>query len=166
MTNSRDDQQNSLLSEGQHRALSTRLALLDHRLSEAAALLAGRCHEGVMFEITSDLTPEQTETLLALISEARSHIRSLRDRLGLAVQYQDIRRWLVSSFGILWTILEDSHAAKLRGFGGVSPDLAAQLDPELDRLIEIVNRVKSLAADPEQTSSLIDADPTTGFGSQ
>ncbi|HVS21423.1 MAG TPA: hypothetical protein VHD88_06220 [Pyrinomonadaceae bacterium] len=55
-----------------------------------------------------------------------------------------MRHWFLGHFAILWNILQDSHAEKLKGFGEVSRDLAPQLDPEIDQLVEVVSRVRSL----------------------
>lgn len=137
-------QAKSLLNEHQHRALSTRLALLDHQLYDAEQLVRGELGRGPMFETSSDLTAEERRTLLELLAGARDIIQKLRDRFGLVPQRQDVRHWLLGHFSILWNILQDSHAQKLKGFGEVSRDLAPGLDPEIDQLIEIVSRVRTL----------------------
>ena len=137
-------QTSEFLNEHQHRALSTRLALLDRQLYDAERLVRGELGNGPMFETWSDLTAEEKETLLPLLAEARLVVSRLRDRFGLSAQRYDVRHWLLGHFSILWNILQDSHAEKLKGFGEVSCDLAPQHDPELDQLIQIVSRVRSL----------------------
>lgn len=134
----------ALLNEHQHRGLSTRFALLDRELYDAEQLVRGSLGRGPMFETCSDLTAEEKEKLLRLLAQAREVVRTLRDRFTLATERRDVRRWLLGHFAILWNILQDSHAEKLKGFGEVSRSLEPLLDPEIDQLIEIVNRVRSL----------------------
>ncbi|MBX5480071.1 MAG: hypothetical protein IRZ19_13500 [Pyrinomonas methylaliphatogenes] len=62
------------------------------------------------------------------------------------VQKEDLRQRLAGHFGILWTILENSRAARLKGFGEVSDELIHALDSEIEALIEIVDRIRSLAS--------------------
>lgn len=139
-----DDQQN-VLNEDQHRVLSSRLGRLDRQLHDMGRMLSDEPPHGAMFEVTNDFTPEETARLLALLRDARERIKILRDRLGLSDQREDMRRHFVGYFSIIWTLLEDSHAAKLKGLGEVAPGLAQSLDPEIDKLIEIVDRIKSIA---------------------
>jgi hypothetical protein len=134
----------TLLNERQHRALSTRLALLDRQLYDAERLVRGELGSGSMFESSTDLSIEETEALRRLLAEARNIVRNLRDHFALAPQREDVRHWLLGHFSILWNILQDSHAEKLKGFGEVARDLEPQLDQEIDRLIEIVSQVRTV----------------------
>ncbi len=111
------------LNEHQHRALSTRLGLLEQQLYEAERLTRDELGNGSMFETCSDLTYDEKEKLLRLLAQARQVIGELRDRFGLAPQRHDVRHWLLGHF---------------------SNDLSPQLDPQIDQLIEIVSSVRSL----------------------
>jgi hypothetical protein len=133
----------ALLNEHQHRALSTRLGLLDRQLYQCERILRGELPKSEMFEMTSDLTAEDSRVLLELTNEARNIIRLLRERFDLAVEHQNARRWILGHFSVLWAVLEDCRAAKLEGFGEVSPGLAPALDPDLNEVIGILNRIKS-----------------------
>ena len=135
-----------LLNNDQRRALSTRLAALDRQLSETEILLVRGMPDGAMFRIENDLSSERAQAILALFAEARACIERLRDRFELNVQKEDLRQRLAGHFGILWTILENSRAARLKGFGEVSDELVHALDSEIEALIEIVDRIRSLAS--------------------
>jgi hypothetical protein len=155
-----NDQSVALLNEHQHRALSTRLALLDRQLYEAERFVRGDLGSGPMFETRSDLKTEETEALLDLFAAARESLTKLRDRFALTVHGEEVRHWLLGHFSILWNILQDSHAEKLKGFGEVARDLGPQLDPEIDHLIEIVSRVRTLISSSSVSASH-HADETT-----
>lgn len=134
-----------LLNEHQRRALSTRLAMFDRCLYDIEQLISGDSPRGEMFEVINDLTEKQREQVLSLLNEGRAQIRISREQFDLVVKREYVHQWLVGHLSIFWAILEDSRAAKLEGFGGVSPGLAAALDPQIERLVQIVNSVKSVA---------------------
>lgn len=140
-----EDQAYDLLNEHQRRALSTRLAMLDRFLYDLEQLLTEDSPRGEMFEVINDLTEEQRDKVLSLVNEARDEIRVARDQFNLEVKREYAHRVMAGHLSIFWTILEDSRAAKLEGFGGVSPALAAELDPKIKSLVRIVNSLKSVA---------------------
>jgi hypothetical protein len=119
--------------------------MIDRHLYDAERLLREERPSGPMFRVTNELTREQSQALLVLLDSAREVIAEIRDRLGLVEQQEDVRQHLIGLASILWTILEDSHAGKLKGFGEVSPELAQLLDPKLDELIVIFNRIRAVA---------------------
>ncbi|MCA1816545.1 MAG: hypothetical protein LC746_09100 [Acidobacteria bacterium] len=139
------DRPQSVLNENQRRALSTRLGMIERHLCDVERLAAGEPTRGAVFQVTNDLTEEQKSAVLSLTGEARGIISELRDRFGLEARREDVRRLLFGLFSVLWAILEDTHAAKLEGFGGVSPELSRLLDPKLDELIEVFERIRAAA---------------------
>ena len=145
------DQAEDLLNEHQRRALSTRLAMLDRCLYDVEQLLSGDSPRGEMFEVINDLTEDQRDKVLSLVNEGRNEIRISREQFNLEVKSEFLHQWLAGHFSIFWTILEDSRAAKLEGFGGVSAALATELDPKIDSLVSIVNAIKSVVTQQSTT---------------
>jgi hypothetical protein len=139
-----EDPAGKLLNENQQRALSTRLAMLDRFFYDVEQLVSGDALRGEMFEVKNDLTEQQKEKMLGLLNEGRREIRISRDHFRLEVQREDAHRLIAGQLSIFWTILEDSYASKLEGFGGVSPGLATELNPKIDSLVRIVNALKSV----------------------
>jgi hypothetical protein len=86
----------------------------------------------------------QKGEVLRLLNEGHREIRVSRDRFNLEIKREYLHRVMAGHLSIFWTILEDSRAAKLEGFGGISPGLAAELDPRVDVLVRIVNSLKSV----------------------
>ena len=138
-----ENQKDDLLNENQRRALSTRLAMLDRFFYDVEQLLSRNSPRGEMFELINDLTDEQRDRVIRLVNEGRAEIRASRDRFSLEIKHEYLHRMMAGHLSIFWTILEDSRAAKLQGFGGVSPALAAELDPRIENLVRIVNSLKS-----------------------
>lgn len=107
-------------------------------------LLSGDALRGEMFEVINDLTEQQKEKVLRLLNEGRREIRVSRDQFNLEVKREYVHRVMAGHLSIFWTILEDSRASKLEGFGGVSPGLAAELDPKIESLLRTVNSLRSV----------------------
>ena len=80
------DPAEDLLNEHQRRALSRRLAMLDRCLCDVEQLLGGDSPRGEMFEVINDLTDEQREKVLSLLTEARDQIRVSRECFGLEIR--------------------------------------------------------------------------------
>lgn len=139
-----EDQANELLNENQRRALSARLAMLDRFFSDIEQLLNGDGQRGEMFEVINDLTDDQKEKVLSLLDDGRREIRASRHQFNLEVKREYVHRMIAGHLSIFWTILEDSRAAKLEGFGEVAPGLTAELDSKVDSLIRVVNSLKSV----------------------
>ena len=129
------------LNEHQHRALSSRLSSIERELYKAEQLLTGDLANGELFETTSDITQVEAEELLRTIGVARQVIAELRSQFALITKTETVRAWFLGHFSIIWTILEDCHSNKLKGFGEVSPKLSQSLDPKIDQLITLVNSV-------------------------
>lgn len=139
-----EDQANELLNENQRRALSARLAMLDRFFSDIEQLLNGDGRRGEMFELINDLTDDQKEKVLSLLDDGRREIRASRHQFNLEVKREYVHRMMAGHLSIFWTILEDSRAAKLEGFGEVAPGLSAELDSKVESLIRVVNSLKSV----------------------
>jgi hypothetical protein len=129
------------LNEHQHRALSSRLSSIERELYKAERLLNGDLANGELFATTSDITQAEAKELLTIIGAARQVIAELKSQFALTTKTEAVRAWLLGHFSIIWTILEDCHSNKLKGFGEVSPELSQALDPKIDQLITLVNSV-------------------------
>lgn len=139
-----EDQGQDILNENQRRALSTRLAMLDRFFYDVEQLLNAGSPRGEMFELINDLTDEQRERVISLVNQGRAEIRASRDQFNLEIKHEYLHRIMAGHLSIFWTILEDSRAAKLKGFGDVSPALATELDPKIESLVRIVSSLKSV----------------------
>ena len=138
------EDQSELLNEHQRRALSARLAMLDRFFYDVEQLLICDAPRGEMFEVINDLTEDQKENVLSLLNEGRREIHASRHRFNLEAKREYVHRMMAGHLSIFWAILEDCRAAKLGGFGEVSPGLNAELDPKIESLISVVNSLKSV----------------------
>ena len=118
--------------------------MLDRFFFDVEQMLNGQSMSGEMFEVINDLSDDQKARARSLLNEGRREIRISRDQFKLQVKRQSMQQVIAGHLSIFWTILEDSRAAKLEGFGGVSPALAAELDPKIESLLQTVNSLRSV----------------------
>jgi hypothetical protein len=133
------------LNEHQRRRLEVSLGLLDRALLEVERnYLSADLPRGEMFELTSDLTPEEEARIRATIAQIRHRLRRLREAFHLEPHRRDVRSLLRGYFSHFWATLSDCRASKLRGYGEVAPQLKQTLDPEIEALLVLIEHLERI----------------------
>ncbi|GBC76829.1 hypothetical protein HRbin08_00297 [bacterium HR08] len=134
-----------MLNEHQRRRLEVSFGLLDRALVEMERLyLSSDLPQGAMFEVTSDLTPDERAHIRMTIARVRDRLRRLREQFQLQPQRREVRSLLRGYFAHFWAVLSDCRADKLRGYGEVAPQLKQALDPEVEALLIAVQRLEQV----------------------
>ncbi len=114
--------------------------LTDHRpayLRNRAWVQDGAEQEqGVLYQRSLRLTPEQRAAMLEQIDAALQQIGRLAAQFDLAAAEQDLAAVLAARMSADWATLVDLKSARLRRYGPVNQDLAESLDPALDALLQ------------------------------
>jgi len=132
-----------MLNEHQRRRLEVSLGLFDRALLEVTYLSAD-LPRGEMFEVTSDLTPDEHAEIRRTIAQIRERMGQLRERFHLQPHHRDVRSLLRGYFAHFWAVLSDCRASKLRGYGDVAPRLEQVLDPEVEALLVLIERLERM----------------------
>lgn len=137
------------LNEHQQRRIEVSLALVDRALLEMERFyLSEKPLVSEMVHFTSDLAADERREIVHLIEEFRRGLRSVRETFQLKPQSVNLRRLLRSYFSHFWSVLHDCRSTKLRGYGEVDPELSHRLDPEIDRLIALAERLERIILAP------------------
>jgi hypothetical protein len=132
-----------MLTEHQRRRLEVSFGLLDRTLLEVERLyLSSDLPCGEMCEVTSDLTPEERAQIRATIAQIRDRLRRLRERFHLHPYRREVRSLLRGYFAHFWAVLSECRARALRGYGAVAPQVEQMLDPEVEALCALVERLE------------------------
>jgi len=134
------------LNPNQERAVAVRLRLLEERLAIVRRLMDEDEHGRLYRRDRAPLSAEQRARMEALIVEIREEIAHVADTFGLASDEQDAARRIVGLLGITWEGLGDVRAGRLRGLGDVDPGLREQLNPSVERLMELVLALQKVAS--------------------
>jgi len=114
---------------------------LEETLSLAERFLAGD-QSGILLSIRATFDARERKELRSLITEARRVIGTRAETFSLPHEERDARRVLDGHLVQTWSSLEDTRPKRLGGYGAMDPAAAAQLDPLVDRLIDLVNAMR------------------------
>jgi hypothetical protein len=137
---------NSLLNKHQERRLEVTLYLVEQGLDEIAGYLRGELQSGEMYETVSDLSLEERKELLICVDDAKKHIARIKSDFALEARINDVRGMIMGYLSSLWESLHNTRPRNLKGFGIVAPELFETLDPDLMKLIHLVNAMLTLVS--------------------
>lgn len=130
----------TLLNPNQQRRVGTHLRLLVEDLTTLAELP----------ELRRDGAPY--DGVRELIDELCDRAAGLRQAFALPPDHVPDLRRRVAAVAEVWAAhVEDLRSNRLRAYGMVHPELSLQLDPQLDRIVELLFRLTEAAMQlPEQ----------------
>lgn len=133
------------LNQAQRTAVSTTLLQLEKSLDEIERLLAGSGN-GVTYATEVNLAPATAQQIQAVSAEIRREIAVMVDRFGLSHHRWSARQVIVAEMTSSWTNLEEIRPDRLKRYGAVDPALNETLSPGLERLIDLVRAMQTLAS--------------------
>ncbi len=80
--------------------------------------------------------------MLVLLDETVAQIAAAADRWGIARAERDSAAMISGILAIAWQGIGEALTSNLRGFGELDPDLAAELDPSIERLMSLVLEIE------------------------
>ena len=132
------------LSENHKRSISVSLHLLDKTLCQWEQWMSGPLPPGVMYQQRDTLSAAEKEELRARIAKLRELIVHMRDDLKLTPERPSTAQLIVGQSTILWEMLAELNSSSLHGYGAVSPQLAAYLDPLGESLTQQMSEISRL----------------------
>ena len=132
------------LNESQRRHYEVLFARLERTLVHLEMAARGNDAPTVLTVVEADLPPRFEQESSAVINEAKQQLAALAQSLSLRPRTESRRRVCRALLTSELNGLTDATSNRLRGFGEVDPSLAQHLDPEIERLREIVSRLADL----------------------
>jgi hypothetical protein len=134
------------LNRNQERAVAVRLRMLEERLAIIVRLMDDDERGRLYRRDRAPYSAEQRARIDSVILEIRAEIAHVADTFGLASEEQDAARRIVGLLGITWEGLGDVRAGRLRGLGDVDPALPERLNPSVERLMDLVLDLQTIAS--------------------
>lgn len=131
------------LNQYQQRSLGVTLRLLEKTLDDIEALLAAD-HQGLLYAVRTEISPEREMELRRLSKDARAVLAEMMRQYELPLQQEDGLRIISARLSSAWENLEDSRPRKLRRYGQVDPEVAEELEPQVEALIRLVLTMERL----------------------
>jgi hypothetical protein len=130
-----------LLPDNHRRSLSVAAQFVERTLDEMEELL----RSPGKLKLTSSVQPVYSagdrDRLLAAIQRMREANTEMVRDLGLESSQFREDRVITSKQAHLWTILVDSKAAGLKGFGQLTSEQAQAVDDHVDTLLSLLNEI-------------------------
>ena len=130
------------LPANHHRSLSVTARTVEQTLDELDLILRSKGVENLTSKIAISYSEETREELLAAIAEMKKANEEMVRMFNLKKQERDEARILRASASHLWVILSDSTSQGMRGFGGLAPELAAEVDNHIHRLLMLLKKLQ------------------------
>jgi len=140
------DSQRELLNPSQKNSLRISLLLVEKGLLEVEGLLSASEYHGILLQTADDLDNGAKGGIQQLIEEVRGLIKEMKDRFQLDLEVERKSRAIFGKAPLLWEIVTDTDAKRLRGYGETDPRLRAVLDPSIERLGKLLLRLHQLVA--------------------
>jgi hypothetical protein len=141
------------LNENQKRRVHSYLMHIEKSMRRMEHLLQTQPTEGILYCVKTDLSAGQRRQLLELFEELCRRIQVVAHRFSVPRSEESLHSAIAAELSQDWTLLEELYSKKLRGLGSVSTDLKATLDPEIERLVALVNRGFDTCRTPRIESS-------------
>jgi hypothetical protein len=129
------------LSENHTRSLSSSLIVVEKSLLELENMLSkqtdSRCNGFVR-----DIDDKTLANNIASIQEAKKYICELAEKYGTSKENLNLQRVINVKRTRIWEILTDTLSRKIKGYGTFSKKYTEEYDSDINRLIEITNRIK------------------------
>jgi hypothetical protein len=140
------------LNEAHRSRIRITLTLLDEALVKFEEWAQGREVRSILYHEKNSLDPERRAGLLADIAGIRRIMQDLRDNLQLEAGSRDIAKTIRGHCFILGVDVLEMTGKYLRGFGEPPPELVDYLDPKAHRILQYLDHIKALLANPRPLS--------------
>jgi hypothetical protein len=127
------------LNPYQKNSLAVQLRQLEQALRAARVQMA-LPEDGILFSRRGVSGPLRRQ-LEPLIDQALAEIELLAERFDLESETEDLRAILRADMAEAWAGLYDTLSPKLKRYGKVEPALAQMLDPHINNLIALSDRI-------------------------
>lgn len=133
------DRQKLRLSENHRRVVSVLLRGVEQTCHAVAGWLDKK--PGVLIGLENDLSPQQCQRLCALVDQLQAEIRRLSGAIDLQRSAESPRRSIHALISAMRVEIEERKSPRLKGYGPLDDVAAAVLDAELDRLLELFEKM-------------------------
>lgn len=134
------------LSQLHRRVLAVRLRAVEEAIFSIRQALEGERVSGILIERVDPVPESSRAALEEIASELEARLKQLADELQLEPHQHSLRRDLVGRLNACWETLEDTRPRAMSGYGQMSPEAAAYLDPKISELCRLVLGAISILA--------------------
>jgi len=129
------------LPSNHQRILSVTAKTVEETADELEPLLRARGIERLMSAVKTSFSEKKRERLLSKIADLRKANEELVHAFQLPRSVVGEEQIVSAALVNLWTILIDSTAKGMKGYGQLEPGVAVDLDMHVHRLLAIIDEI-------------------------
>ena len=128
------------LSENHTRTLSSSLKLVEKSLLDLEDMLLKQS-DTCCNVLHKDVDDKTIADNISAIQEAKRYICELAEKYGTSKENLSLQRVINAKRTKIWEILIDTLSRKVKGYGTFPKKYAEEYDADINKLIEITNRI-------------------------
>jgi hypothetical protein len=121
------------------------MQILENTIYEMEEILRSSNHTKTLTEISNNLPPLEIALILKHLEELKESINYVAQSLDLTKRKNEVKSQILGAMTIERVNLEEIKSTRLRGYGEVPDDLREFLDPQIDKMITMVDEICSIA---------------------
>lgn len=138
------EKQKIKIPDNHKRSLSVTARHIESSINEIEELLTNKRHDTVTEKVIKNLSEEKRNQILNIAKIVHEKNQKMFNDLELNgnVFYED--RIVRSRVSYIWTLLCDSTAEALKGYGDVTPEQSELINKHINSLLETINQIQSI----------------------
>ena len=132
------------LTDNHRRVIASGMLIVDAAAVRILDLLEDRNSPTAMKVIEGSVNDSDSEQARASLLQLQALIASFVRKYDLQPSKKNLRRILAADVSQIWVALEDSRAARIRGYGAMPISSAESLEADLQEMLLLANRLRAL----------------------
>jgi hypothetical protein len=132
------------LSDSHRRVIGSGMVIIDAAAVRMLDLLEARHSPAAMKVIEGSVTQSERDQVTAGLLQLQALIASFAQKYDLQPSKRNLRRILASDVSQIWVALEDSRPDRIRGYGAMPHSTADLLEGDLQQMLGVANKLRSL----------------------
>jgi hypothetical protein len=132
------------LSDGQRRAVSSGILIVDAAAVRMLNLLENRGSPATMNVVEGEISEQEKEHIHTRLKQLQTLIAGFVQKYQLQPSRRNVRRILAADASQIWVTLEDCRPARIRGYGAMSASNAELLEADLRQMLHIASGLRAL----------------------
>jgi hypothetical protein len=130
------------------------MQILEDTISEVGEIIKSTNQRKVMTETVNNLSSWEKALILERIEEIKELINCIARELNLEKRVEETKSRILSAMTIQWVNLEEIKSERLRGYGEVPDGLREFLDPQVDKLMNLVDEICRIASSKNKNTEV------------
>ncbi len=135
--------------------LSVSMQILEDTITEVEEIMMKDANRSrVMTETIDNISPWEKARILRCTEEIKKRINHIAQKLSLEKRIEETKSQILGSMAIQWVNLEEIKSKRLRGYGEVPDELKEFLDPQVDKIMSLVDEISKIASAKEKDTEI------------